>query len=391
MKSDHAPSFVPKRMLFIILFMVTAVICGILLIKNNTSASAAFNQLISRDELTEEKLDKRLGELLKTSNEKFDSLLVEVKACNEKIAGKAGETLVKLEELKASTSQSLEKIGLTWKRQNELDSGQLDLSDDNGAMPMLQKFYKAFGGNLTFKANPGNPASITEWWEAAAMMGWYMNPTLRHSCKNLVNFGNWPVCQDEPYVIKPPCLVYSFGIANDFSFDDAMGNLGCTVASFDPSMHKEDHIRSPHVSFYNMGMGAINTNSFVPNKDSYVKNDQKWKIRTLKGAMAELGHQNRVLDVLKMDVETYEWAVLDNMFETGMLTNIRHLLIEYHLFRTRPDKGDYVYNYKLLNRLRKLGFREYHYETCCLRMTNANEFNYQSHVSYVNAYFRPPS
>ncbi|CAL1537193.1 unnamed protein product [Lymnaea stagnalis] len=161
----------------------------------------------------------------------------------------------------------------------------------------------------------------------------------------MVDFGNYHVCQDEPYVIKPPCLVYSFGIANDFSFDDALGNLSCTVASFDPSMHTKDHVRSPHVSFYNMGMGAINTNSFVPNKDSYVKDDQKWKIRTLKGAMAELGHQNRVLDVLKIDIEYYEWAVLDNMFETDLLKNIRHLLIEYHLFPNRPDKGDYVYHY----------------------------------------------
>ncbi len=32
------------------------------------------------------------------------------------------------------------------------------------------------------------------------------------------------------------CLVYSFGVSDDWSFEDTMGNLGCRVRAFDPTI-----------------------------------------------------------------------------------------------------------------------------------------------------------
>ncbi|XP_071134989.1 uncharacterized protein [Mytilus edulis] len=47
--------------------------------------------------------------------------------------------------------------------------------------------------------------------------------------------GGWNVCHDKPYRPPVPCLVYSFGINNDFSFDDFIVKpYGCDVHSFDP-------------------------------------------------------------------------------------------------------------------------------------------------------------
>lgn len=43
----------------------------------------------------------------------------------------------------------------------------------------------------------------------------------------------WPLCRDRP--LGDDCLVYSFGIANDFHFDDMMAQHGCEVHSFDPT------------------------------------------------------------------------------------------------------------------------------------------------------------
>lgn len=50
--------------------------------------------------------------------------------------------------------------------------------------------------------------------------------------------GNKYVCLDKLYydVMKNTCLIYSFGIANDWTFEEAMSQLGCTVRAFDPTV-----------------------------------------------------------------------------------------------------------------------------------------------------------
>eukprot|EP00966_Prymnesium_polylepis_P166004 3837496-Prymnesium_polylepis.1 len=50
------------------------------------------------------------------------------------------------------------------------------------------------------------------------------------------NNEQWPVCYDRPLGGDGgDCLVYSFGIAGDFHFDDMMARRGCEVHSFDPT------------------------------------------------------------------------------------------------------------------------------------------------------------
>jgi hypothetical protein len=46
------------------------------------------------------------------------------------------------------------------------------------------------------------------------------------------------VCMDDLIhdVIRGDCLVYSFGIGNDWSFEVAMNDLGCEVRAFDPTI-----------------------------------------------------------------------------------------------------------------------------------------------------------
>lgn len=47
--------------------------------------------------------------------------------------------------------------------------------------------------------------------------------------------GQKAVCLDtEVRPIKGKCLVYSFGVNNEWSFEDTMDEYGCEVYAFDP-------------------------------------------------------------------------------------------------------------------------------------------------------------
>ena len=95
----------------------------------------------------------------------------------------------------------------------------------------------------------------------------YLEWTNRSSCRLAHDFGGnvWPkigldgqktICMDPE--IKPEddqCLVYSFGISGEWSFDEAMQAFGCQVHSFDPSMDLGDHQHSQNISFHNLGLG----------------------------------------------------------------------------------------------------------------------------------------
>ncbi|XP_005107106.2 methyltransferase-like protein 24 [Aplysia californica] len=263
-----------------------------------------------------------------------------------------------------------------------------DVVDNSKARSYLKRYNDLFNKNeKNLKVNPNDPSSIKTWWQAAAMIDWYINSPIRYRCKNRVAFGNWHVCQDEPYLVKKPCLVYSFGINFDFSFDDAMGKIGCEVHSFDPSMNTSDHKRNDNVTFHNMGLGSSNSDAFNPRRDMYVQDNQKWRMRTLKSVVQMLKHEQRVIDVLKIDVEGHEWAVMENMMETDMFQYVRQFMLEYHLFPTWPAKEDYVHLYKLYTKLREMGLREFaigpHPKTL-----KVDKFNNQGDSEYINYFFK---
>ena len=53
--------------------------------------------------------------------------------------------------------------------------------------------------------------------------------------------GNKYVCLDQLYgdVQAGNCLIYSFGIAGDWTFENAMADLGCTIRAFDPTTNEK--------------------------------------------------------------------------------------------------------------------------------------------------------
>ncbi|XP_064602533.1 probable methyltransferase-like protein 24 isoform X2 [Liolophura sinensis] len=157
--------------------------------------------------------------------------------------------------------------------------------------------------------------------------------------------GGWEVCDDEHVRPKHNCLVYSFGIAFDFSFDDMIArHYGCEVHAFDPSMGVSTTKRSENVTFYDLGVYGANVNQMKVIHPG-------WSLKTLKQIRQDLQHTERPIDVLKMDIESSEWSTLTTAIADGSLNNVRQFLIELH--NTQDTRS----SLQILKRLRNLGFR----------------------------------
>ncbi|CAG5125172.1 unnamed protein product, partial [Candidula unifasciata] len=175
-------------------------------------------------------------------------------------------------------------------------------------------------------------------------------------CQRKIRMGNvgdggWEICDDLKVRPKRPCIVYSFGINYDFSFDDDVARLyGCHVYSFDPSMEKMEtsnrSVLSSHVHFYKIGLSG-----------QTVTLDQGWNLYTLSDIRSRLGHQNAVIDVIKMDIEASEWDALPQMVSSGQLENVRQLLLEYHVVDTSHEY--LLPRLKSIQAVERLGFRKF--------------------------------
>ena len=172
--------------------------------------------------------------------------------------------------------------------------------------------------------------------------------TIQYQCRQIVRFGTttdggWDVCLDKQFRPSSQCLVYSFGINDNWSFDEEISTIfGCKVFSFDPSLDLANHTHSPGVQFYRMGISGNDT----------IKQGERnpWILRSLKTILNNFGHLDRKIDILKMDVEFAEWEALPNMIATGVLKNVVQLYIEFH------GDGD-VNKLVVLRQLYDVGFR----------------------------------
>ena len=159
--------------------------------------------------------------------------------------------------------------------------------------------------------------------------------------------GQKAVCVDfqvEP--VSDACIVYSFGISNEWSFDEAMQKYGCYVFAFDPSMNKEDHQHSKRIHFYNLGLAS---------EDASIRNG--WNMKTLSSiyTMLRPKHGDMIIDYLKIDIEGDEWHVIDNIIDSGMLPKIRQMGVEIHMVPADATMSYYRNLVKTVQRLEANG------------------------------------
>ncbi|XP_011437111.2 probable methyltransferase-like protein 24 isoform X1 [Crassostrea angulata] len=220
----------------------------------------------------------------------------------------------------------------------------------------------------------------------------YIN-SLQIFCRKVIRLGKlddggWDFCDDYRFRPRNNCLVYSYGIQFDFSFDDAIvKKYNCEVHSFDPSMKVGDHKHGQNVFFHATGLSGDNNPSRGTN----------WKMRTLQKQREELGHSKRPIDVLKIDIEEYEYMAVPNMLQTGILKDIRQMAIEFHVtlkadrsrrYKEEPPRDKYFFALSLFKDLYDIGFRifwTHRNPTCKFFSKKGNVERVTCHeVSFVN-------
>ena len=121
-------------------------------------------------------------------------------------------------------------------------------------------------------------------------------------------------------------------------------------------MYEEEEGERPNgVQFHKIGIGAKNGDGIVQAGKRDYQYRQKYSdskldllrtqpMRTLWGLMRELGHTDRIIDIVRIDREgprkAYEPAVIRNLLEDGTYACIRQLVFELHLFGpiNKPDE-----------------------------------------------------
>lgn len=159
----------------------------------------------------------------------------------------------------------------------------------------------------------------------------------KYECDHMMILPNWNLCLDNLYDDEQTggCLVYSFGIADEWGFDLNMARLGCEVHMFDPTITLKPVV-APNLFFHKWGLygGALNTSSSATFKHKvYGKIDGE--MLTLPEILHRLGHSSRPLSVFKIDCEGCEWEALGHMSaHNHPLKKVNQLLIELHFATT---------------------------------------------------------
>jgi FkbM family methyltransferase len=139
-------------------------------------------------------------------------------------------------------------------------------------------------------------------------------------------------------------VIYSAGIGLDISFDLALiRRHDCTVHAFDPTPRVQEWLEgqslSPQFRFHPVGIADFDGSAdfFLPPRPDFLSHSMvesrqysadsiRVPVMKLSSVMRELGH-NRI-DVLKMDIEGAEYAVMSDLIRDRI--EIGQILVEFH-------------------------------------------------------------
>lgn len=163
-------------------------------------------------------------------------------------------------------------------------------------------------------------------------------------------------------------IVYSFGIGEDLSFSkDLLSAYSVNIYAFDPTPKAINYVQKnmsdKRFQFYPYGLAEYDgkTEFFLPENDEYVSGSSisrkelkskgiEVEMRRLLSLMKMLQHE--AIDLLKIDIEGSEFAVISNILEENI--SIRQICVEVHQ-RFFCDGGKKMK--KLMGQLHEKGYQ----------------------------------
>jgi FkbM family methyltransferase len=174
------------------------------------------------------------------------------------------------------------------------------------------------------------------------------------------DYGGWMI---KSGTIDAASIVYSVGIGNDITFDLSMiKKYGVKIHAFDPTPEVKTWLDAQPLpaEFLYKGVALSDSDGSmkfykpenpnhishstmeINNRNAFVEVPAK-RLTTL---MKELGHDH--IDILKIDIEGSEYAVLRDILESGI--KIGQILVEYHHFFDNVSVADTEASVALLNK-----------------------------------------
>ncbi|XP_068230631.1 probable methyltransferase-like protein 24 [Palaemon carinicauda] len=208
----------------------------------------------------------------------------------------------------------------------------------------------------------------------------YLHTPQAH-CRKLARLGGVPMCDKvgddrnmdgnklvcfDPELELPggreptDCLVFSYGVFTDSSFDEAIAILPCEIHMFDIYNYTPSEVlkRHPHSHFHRTGISVNNQANFFSKKNLTILVD------TLIGQVVKNDLIGRPMHILKIDIEDAEWDVIKSLKENKFLELIGQIAIEIHapsllsMNMKSSQKLKYVQDrYDILRLIENHGFR----------------------------------
>lgn len=119
------------------------------------------------------------------------------------------------------------------------------------------------------------------------------------------------------------CLIYSIGSHGNYQWEDGLhdvlGNI-CEIHIFDPGSFDRPHMSHKNMVFHQWGLGSSYSTAWMQRREG------KGIYLSFQEIRQRLGHENRTIDLFKIDCENCEW----HSYKDWIDADLRQIMIETH-------------------------------------------------------------